>query len=78
MNIDLIWQNFLERIKETISPMLYETWFSETKLVDLNNTTATVIVPMHIHKKHLSENYNDLVEEIFTDITGTNFKIVRS
>ena len=76
MNIDLIWQNFLERIKETISPMLYETWFSETKLVDLNNTTATVIVPMHIHKKHLSENYNDLVEEIFTDITGTNFKIV--
>ena len=76
MNIELIWQNFLERIKDTISPMLYDTWFSETKLVDLNNSTATVIVPMHIHKKHLSENYNDLIEEIFTDITGTNFKII--
>ena len=76
MNIELIWKNFLERIKDTISPMLYDTWFSETKLVDLNNSTATVIVPMHIHKKHLSENYNDLIEEIFTDITGTNFKII--
>lgn len=40
--------------------MLYETWFMETKLAELNNETAKVIVPMHIHKKHLKENYNDL------------------
>ncbi len=75
MNIELIWQNFLERVKENISPMLFETWFLETKLMKLENGQATVMVPMHVHKKHLSENYNDLIEEIFTDITGTNFKI---
>lgn len=76
MNIELIWQNFLERVKENISPMLFETWFLETKLMKLENGQATVVVPMHVHKKHLSENYNDLIEEIFTEITGTNFKIL--
>ena len=76
VNVDIIWQKFLERMKENISPMLFETWFLDTKLVHLENSQATVIVPMHVHKKHLSENYNDLIEEIFTDITGTNFKII--
>lgn len=76
MNIELIWQNFLERVKENIAPMLFETWFSDTKLVNLDGDTATVLVPMHVYKKHLSENYNDLIEEIFTEVTGTNFKIV--
>ena len=76
VNVDIIWQKFLERMKENISPMLFETWFLDTKLVRLENSQATVIVPMHVHKKHLSENYNDHIEEIFTDITGTNFKII--
>ena len=32
------------------------------------------LVPMHVHKKFLKENYNDLVEKTFTDITGSIFK----
>ena len=56
MDLENIWKTFLDKIKEEISPMLYETWFMETKLAELNNETAKVIVPMHIHKKHLKEN----------------------
>ena len=74
MEIDTIWQQFLNKIQETLSPMLYETWFLDTKLIDLKDDTATVLVPMHVHKKHLKENYNDLIEETFTEITGSNFK----
>ena len=40
----------------------------------LEDNTAKVIVPMHIHKKNLKENYNDLIEDIFTEISGSNFK----
>lgn len=74
MDISTIWNLFLEKINNELDPILYETWFSETKLNNLENGIAKVIVPMPVHKKHLKENYNDLVEEIFTEITGTNFK----
>ena len=74
MDLNNIWNSFLEKIKVQISDIAFETWFSETKLISLNNKVATVLVPYHIHKKNLSENYSDIIEEIFTEITGTNFK----
>lgn len=74
MDLNNIWNSFLEKIKVQISDIAFDTWFSETKLLNLNNKIATVLVPYHIHKKNLSENYSDIIEEIFTDITGTNFK----
>lgn len=74
MDLDSIWSSFLDKIKEEIAPMLYETWFVETKLFSLENGIAKIIVPMHIHKKHLKENYNDLISDTFVSITGSNFK----
>ena len=74
MDLDSIWNSFLEKIKLQISDIAYETWFSETKLINLDDDTATVLVPFHMHKKSLSENYNDIIEEIFTSITNSNFK----
>ena len=74
MDLDNIWDSFLNKIKSQISDIAFDTWFSETKLINLNDNIATVLVPYHIHKKNLSENYNDIIEEIFTEITGSNFK----
>lgn len=74
MDLDNMWTTFLEKIKTQISDIAYETWFGETKLVDISSGVAKVVVPYHIHKKNLKENYNDLVEETFTEVTGTNFK----
>ena len=74
MDLNNIWNSFLDKIKVQISDIAFETWFSETKLISLNNKTATVLVPYHIHKKNLSENYSDIIEEVFTEITGSNFK----
>ena len=74
MDLNNIWNSFLEKIKVQISDIAFETWFSETKLISLNNKTATVLVPYHIHKKNLSENYSDIIEEVFTEISGSNFK----
>lgn len=74
MDLNTIWEQFLSKIKDNIAPMLFETWFIETKLFELKDNVAKIEVPMHVHKKHLKENYNDLIEEIFTEITGSNFK----
>lgn len=74
MDVNNIWNSFLNKIKEQISNIAYETWFSETKLIEIKDNIATVLVPYHIHKKNLSENYNDIIEETFTEITGSNFK----
>ena len=68
MDIDSLWNNFLDKIKENISSLSYETWFKDTKLVSLNENIATVIVPMPFHKKHLVENYKKIIEDTFNDI----------
>lgn len=76
MNTDTLWNNFLEMIKEQVSSLSFETWFKDTKLHDLTDNSAIVIVPMQLHIKHLTENYKDLMEKIFNSLTGTNFNFV--
>ena len=73
MNTEIIWNNFLGKIKERISSLSYDTWFKDTKLYKIDKGTAIIVVPMSLHKKHLEENYLDEMEEIFTSITDTNF-----
>lgn len=74
MDINNIWNSFLSKMQESLTPVLYDMWFSETKLLELNEEYAKILVPMPLHKKHLKENYNDLIEKIFSDVTGSIFK----
>ncbi len=74
VDINNIWNSFLEKMQENLTPVLYDMWFSETKLIDLNEECAKILVPMSLHKKHLKENYIDLIEKTFTDVTGSIFK----
>ena len=73
MNTDAIWNKLLNTIKPKMSPLLFDTWFKDTKLLELNGEKAIVIVPTPAHKKHLSVMYNEMIEDIFNSITGTNF-----
>lgn len=74
MDLNNIWDEALKKFKENLSSIVYDTWFSETELLDLNNNIAKIKVPTHVHKKYIKENYNDLVCEIFNDIVGSNFQ----
>ena len=75
MNVNIIWTNFLQNIKEQITSLAFDTWFKDTKLVELNNGKALILVPMHVHKKHLIENYSEMIENTLNLVTGTNFEI---
>ena len=74
MDIDNIWSLFLEKIEEKIKPVLFEIWFKDTQLVEINDNSVIVIVPMAVHKKHLGENYKIIIDETFSEITGNSFK----
>ncbi|MEG2028533.1 MAG: chromosomal replication initiator protein DnaA [Bacilli bacterium] len=74
-DLDSIWKHFLETIQKNLSDITYETWFKEAKLIEFSSTSIKILVPDILHKKHLKENYNDMVEETFNEITGSNFKI---
>ncbi len=75
MNLDILWKKFLENIQTQINSLSYETWFKETKLVEITDNHAKILVPYPIHKKHLTENYPRIVEETLNLVAGTNFII---
>lgn len=75
MNTQVLWTNFLNQIKDELSSLAYETWFSDTNLYSLEEGKAIIIVPMPIHKKHLSDNYDEQIKFILNNITGTNFEL---
>ena len=73
MDLDALWNSFLSIIKDNIASLSYETWFKDTKLVSLKNKIATVVVPMPVHKKHIVENYMDIVEDKFNQVAGNTY-----
>lgn len=75
MNNELLWKKFLENIKSSVNSMVYTTWFSKTYLLSLDNNKATIIVPLDIHKKRLSESYQDLITSVLTKLTGNVYDL---
>jgi chromosomal replication initiator protein len=73
VDLDNIWKSFLEKMKNQLSEISYETWFAETKVLSMDDGKVSVLVPSHVHKKNLKENYIDIIEEKFAETTGTNF-----
>jgi len=76
MNVDILWSNLLNQIKEELTSLSYTTWFSDTKLYKLDNEKAYIIVPMPIHKKHLIDNYSTLITSKLNELTGANYELI--
>ena len=75
MSNDLLWTQFLDVIRSKISTVSFDTWFKDTKLLEVNNGKLKIQVPMTFHKKFLNETYYDLIEEVINSITGTNYEL---
>lgn len=73
MNIDNLWDNFLEKIKPRISSLSYDTWFKNTKLVSLDNNVAKILVDSPLQKKSLQETWYQTISDVFSEITNTSF-----
>ena len=75
MKNELLWNKFLENIKSSVNSMVYTTWFSKTYLLSLENNKAVIVVPLDIHKKRLSESYQELITSVLTKLTGNIYDL---
>ena len=53
MNYDSVWNNFLEMISHQVTPVVYNAWFKDTKLGNIDKGIAKVIVPYAAMKNSL-------------------------
>jgi len=70
LNIDDIWSKVLELVKKELNPVSFSTWFGDTKLYKITDDKIILLVPMPLHKRMLLTNYNDLITNSFTEVTG--------
>lgn len=75
MDKDLLWSKILEKIKTELNSLAYQTWFLETELHKIEGGVATIIVPYAIHKQHIINNYKDLLNKCFMELTQSNYEL---
>ena len=75
MQVADIWSNLLDKIKTEINSLSFKTWFEETQLLSIENGVATIVVPLPIHKSHIYNNYKDIINSIFEELTGQTYDL---
>ena len=75
MDNSILWTHILDKIKKELNSLSFQTWFEETKLYDLNNGVATIIVPYSLHKNHLMNNYKKLITSSFIEEIGEQVEL---
>ncbi|MCF8008701.1 MAG: chromosomal replication initiator protein DnaA, partial [Halanaerobiales bacterium] len=70
-----IWNQTLNEIKEKLSNPSFKTWFSNTKPVDLkDDNTMMIEVPNDFIKDWIVTRYKDLITETMHSLTDTDLK----
>lgn len=69
-NIEELWDNTLEAIKEKVSKPSYDTWLKNTKADQLTDDTLIVSAPNEFARDWLENRYTSLVSEAIFEVTG--------
>ena len=72
-NNSILWSKILERIQNDLTSVSYRTWFENTKLYEINDNIAKILVPYPMHKAHLAHYYKDLIVSSLFEETGKQF-----
>ncbi len=70
MNLNKIWQTTLGTLQLQTSRQEFDTWFSSTTLLALENGTATIGTITPFHKEHLENRYMSPVRRSLGDVVG--------
>lgn len=71
----VIWSSILDRIKNELDNLAYDTWFKDTYLYELKNGIIKIVVPYDIFKDHLTTHYSDLIKKCIKDQIDENVEI---
>ena len=76
MDLNDIWNKFLEQIKSKVSLMSYNYLFRDLKLYSYENSKLIIIVPTNeLLLQNITKNYNSIIQEIIDDITNDTCEI---
>ena len=74
-NNSVLWSKILEKIKSEINSLSYQTWFEDTKLYELSNGVAKILVPYALHKNHLATKYKKTITNCFIEEIGETVEL---
>ncbi len=69
-----LWQSVLDEIVTEVNSASYNAWFSDLKLVKIQNNTVIIQVPLEMHKKILANHYIELIDDAFYKIMNQNYE----
>ena len=72
--IEILWNNVLEIIKGKLPPQSYNSWFSHTRIIKLDDDEIIISVPGVFCKDWLEKHYIDFIQ----DILYRNFNISKN
>ena len=74
MNNNELWAQILSRIESSVSSMIYNVYFKDTSLVDIdNNNTLKIQVKNEFIKNHLLNHFDDLISEKIKEVSNKEY-----
>jgi chromosomal replication initiator protein len=71
----ICWQNILAYIKERIHPQSYNTWFNQSKGIELKDDVLLVEMPTNFHIDWITMHYSKVLEEATSAVNGSNLRL---
>ena len=71
----LIWQESLRLVKEQLNAQTFNTWFSNTETLGLDDNVVTICAPSGFAKEWLESRYQSLVQQALRDVIGEDVRV---
>ena len=74
-NLENVWSNCLEVIKDNVPLQAFKTWFVPIKAVKLKSNILTIQVPSQFFYEWLEEHYIELLKKTIRKEIGPDAKL---
>ena len=69
-----LWQSVLNEIYPEVNSASFHAWFNDLKLIKIKDNKVYIQVPMEIHKRILTTNYYNLIDDAFYKVSNHNYE----
>ncbi len=73
MDNEKFFHDFLQCISTKITPISYNTWFANVKLLSNENNNLIFEVENKYKKDYIKQYYDDLIDEVLDQLTSSNY-----
>ena len=70
MNIEETWNYLIDRFKENMASVSYDTWIESSKCIQLTQDEITIQVPTKLHKDYWENNLTTTTVELLYELTN--------